>query len=122
MSEDDGHESGCDTVDGSPASDTHSSPFPERRFLNTNQKQQGEMRRSNAHTRTQMKAAVRTVVVPPLRVINNNNNQYQHGNTGNAHTRTLSNLRFSYSVLERACSLSLIKLNVTTCILRMQCF
>ncbi|XP_060784270.1 homeodomain-interacting protein kinase 3a isoform X2 [Neoarius graeffei] len=81
MSEDDGHESGCDTVDGSPASDTHSSPFAERRFLNTNQKQGAETQRSNARTETQIKPAVRTVVVPPLRVINNNNNQQQHSNT-----------------------------------------
>ncbi|XP_017329873.1 homeodomain-interacting protein kinase 3a isoform X1 [Ictalurus punctatus] len=80
MSEDDGHESGCDTVDGSPASDTLSSPFPERRFLNTNQKQEAETRRSNMRTETTIKPAVRTVVVPPLRVINNNNNQQQHGN------------------------------------------
>ncbi|KAI5105482.1 homeodomain interacting protein kinase 3a [Silurus meridionalis] len=81
MSEDDSHESGCDTVDGSPASDTHSSPFAERRFLNTNQKRESEMRRSNTHTGTQIKPAVRTVVVPPLRVINNINNQHYHGNT-----------------------------------------
>lgn len=87
MSEDDGHESGCDTVDGSPASDTHGSPFAERRFLNTNQKQGAETQRSNARTETQIKPAVRTVVVPPLRVINNNNNQQQHSNTGNTHTR-----------------------------------
>ncbi|XP_053091243.1 homeodomain-interacting protein kinase 3a isoform X3 [Pangasianodon hypophthalmus] len=81
MSEDDGHESGCDTVDGSPASDTHSSPFAERRFLNTNQKQEVEIRRSNTRTEMQIKPVIRTVVVPPLRVINNNNNQQQHGNT-----------------------------------------
>lgn len=87
MSEDDGHESDCDTVDGSPASDTHSSPFPERRFLNTNQKQEAKMQRSNTHTEAQIKPAVRTVVVPPLRVINNNNNHQQHGNTGNTSPR-----------------------------------
>ncbi|XP_026991092.2 homeodomain-interacting protein kinase 3a isoform X1 [Tachysurus fulvidraco] len=81
MSEDDGHESGCDTVDGSPASDSHSSPFPERHFLNTNQKQEVDMRRSNTHTEAQIKPVIRTVVVPPLRVFNNNNNQQQHSNT-----------------------------------------
>ncbi|XP_053362151.1 homeodomain-interacting protein kinase 3a isoform X1 [Clarias gariepinus] len=81
MSEDDGHESGCDTVDGSPASDTHASPFAERRFLNTNQKQEAEIRRNSAHTEVQIKPAVRTVVVPPLRVLNNNNNHQHHGNT-----------------------------------------
>lgn len=98
MSEDDGHESGCDTVDGSPASDTLSSPFPETRFLNTNQKQEAETRRSNMRTETTIKPAVRTVVVPPLRVINNNNNQQQHGNRGN--TNTLTDLTFLPSILQ----------------------
>uniref|UniRef100_A0AAR2JFY7 non-specific serine/threonine protein kinase n=1 Tax=Pygocentrus nattereri TaxID=42514 RepID=A0AAR2JFY7_PYGNA len=70
MSEDDGHESGCDTIDGSPASDTslgrHNSPFPERRFMNNNQNQEARVRRSQPQTELN-KPAVRTMVVPPLR-------------------------------------------------------
>ncbi|XP_062856885.1 homeodomain-interacting protein kinase 3a isoform X2 [Trichomycterus rosablanca] len=81
MSEDDGHESGCDAVDGSPASDIHSGLFPEKRFLNTNQKQKAEEQRVNTSIVTQTRPAVRTVVVPPLRVINNNHQQQQHGSS-----------------------------------------
>ncbi|KAK1804593.1 hypothetical protein P4O66_020587, partial [Electrophorus voltai] len=84
MSEDDGHESGCDTVDGSPASDTslghHGSPFNNRRFLNINNGvQEARGRRANAHT-LPGKPSVKTVVVTPMRVINNNNHLQQHLN------------------------------------------
>ncbi|MCJ8733647.1 hypothetical protein PDJAM_G00226020 [Pangasius djambal] len=72
MSEDE-RESGCDTVDGSPASDSSGradSPFLESRFIadgNQNCK-------SRASAETEMsKAPVRTMVVPPMRVQNNNN-------------------------------------------------
>ncbi|XP_056595614.1 homeodomain-interacting protein kinase 3a isoform X1 [Triplophysa dalaica] len=76
VSEDDGHESGCETVDGSPPSDSslgpHDSPFPERRFL-TNQNQNQEPLARCGHPDTRLnKPAVRTVVVPPMRVLNNN--------------------------------------------------
>uniref|UniRef100_A0A8C1HKV9 non-specific serine/threonine protein kinase n=1 Tax=Cyprinus carpio carpio TaxID=630221 RepID=A0A8C1HKV9_CYPCA len=76
ISEDDGHESGCETVDGSPPSDSslgpHDSPFPERRFLtNQNQNQKPQARRGHPNT-VLNKPAVRTVVVPPMRVLNNN--------------------------------------------------
>ncbi|CAM4734404.1 unnamed protein product [Leuciscus chuanchicus] len=76
ISEDDGHESGCETVDGSPPSDSslgpHDSPFPERHFLtNQNQNQEPQARRGHPDTRLN-KPAVRTVVVPPMRVLNNN--------------------------------------------------
>ncbi|XP_066556580.1 homeodomain-interacting protein kinase 3a isoform X2 [Amia ocellicauda] len=69
---DDEQESGCDTVDGSPASDSsgqNDSPFMESRFLpDTNQ---------NRETRVPpvtepSKPVVRTMVVPPMRVRNNN--------------------------------------------------
>uniref|UniRef100_A0A8C1QUU9 non-specific serine/threonine protein kinase n=1 Tax=Cyprinus carpio TaxID=7962 RepID=A0A8C1QUU9_CYPCA len=84
ISEDDGHESGCETVDGSPPSDSslgpHDSPFPERRFLtNQNQNQEPQARRGHPSTAPN-KPAVRTVVVPPMRVLNNNHhrNNEQH--------------------------------------------
>uniref|UniRef100_A0A673IL30 non-specific serine/threonine protein kinase n=1 Tax=Sinocyclocheilus rhinocerous TaxID=307959 RepID=A0A673IL30_9TELE len=84
ISEDDGHESGCETVDGSPPSDSslgpHDSPFPERRFLtNQNQNQEPQARRGHPSTALN-KPAVRTVVVPPMRVLNNNHhpNNEQH--------------------------------------------
>ncbi|KAG9271986.1 homeodomain-interacting protein kinase 3 isoform X3 [Astyanax mexicanus] len=95
MSEDDGHESGCDTIDGSPASDTslgpNNSPFPERLFINNNQNQEAQVQRTEPQAELN-KPAVRTMVVPPLRVINNNNYQqhihqqpsgeYHHTSTG----------------------------------------
>lgn len=84
ISEDDDHESGCETVDGSPPSDSslgpHDSPFPERRFLtNQNQNQEPQARRGHPNT-VLNNPAVRTVVVPPMRVLNNNHhpNNVQH--------------------------------------------
>ncbi|KAK3548951.1 hypothetical protein QTP70_021662, partial [Hemibagrus guttatus] len=72
MSEDE-RESGCDTVDGSPASDSSGradSPFLESSYIadgNQNYK-------SHVNAETEMnKAPVRTMVVPPMRVQNNNN-------------------------------------------------
>lgn len=80
MSEDDGHESGCDTVEGSPASDTSTSPRDNStyRYLDNN----------NHNNRPPLAAmvaplpspavqgrsprGVRTMVVPPMRVQNNN--------------------------------------------------
>ncbi|XP_008296843.1 homeodomain-interacting protein kinase 3-like isoform X2 [Stegastes partitus] len=80
MSEDDGHESGCDTVEGSPTSDTSTSPRGSRpyRYLDN----------SNHNNRPPLAAVVaplpspagpgrshggiRTMVVPPMRVQNNN--------------------------------------------------
>ncbi|XP_067152277.1 homeodomain-interacting protein kinase 3 isoform X2 [Apteryx mantelli] len=65
---DDEQESGCDTVDGSPTSDSsgHDSPFVENGFVaNTNK---------NTETRTSVnseaKSAVCTMVVPPMRLEN----------------------------------------------------
>ncbi|KAL7885410.1 hypothetical protein AOLI_G00057050 [Acnodon oligacanthus] len=100
MSEDDGHESGCDTIDGSPASDTslgrHNSPFPERRFMNNNQNQEARVRRSQPQTELN-KPAVRTMVVPPLRVVTNNNYQ-QH-----LHQQPSGEQHHTSTVLESSC-------------------
>ncbi|XP_028649724.1 homeodomain-interacting protein kinase 3-like isoform X3 [Erpetoichthys calabaricus] len=71
MSEDE-QESGCDTVDGSPTSDSsgqNDSPFIERRFLDDDN-QNNEVRDRQEPEPT--KPAVRTMVVPPMRVQNNN--------------------------------------------------
>lgn len=76
MSEDE-QESGCDTVDSSPASDASghgASPFVERRFI-PGGNQNCEPRVACVAPETEpSKPTVRTVVVPPMRVQNNNNN------------------------------------------------
>ncbi|XP_043406106.1 homeodomain-interacting protein kinase 3 isoform X4 [Chelonia mydas] len=78
---DDEQESGCDTVDGSPTSDSsgHDSPFVESSFVdNTNQNT--ETRNSvNAET----KPDVCAVVVPPIRIENRLNLDEQMVNTDN---------------------------------------
>ncbi|XP_063293665.1 homeodomain-interacting protein kinase 3 isoform X1 [Pelobates fuscus] len=75
---DDEPESGCDTVDGSPSSDSsgHDSPFVESSFVrDPNQ---------NTETRTSEKAeskpAVCTVVVPPIRIENRRVNSHRVSN------------------------------------------
>ncbi|KAM4602815.1 LOW QUALITY PROTEIN: homeodomain-interacting protein kinase 3 [Polymixia lowei] len=74
---DDEQESGCDTVDGSPASDSsgHSnSPFTERHYIADNN-QNCEPRVACVAPETEPgKPTVRTMVVPPMRMQNNNNN------------------------------------------------
>ncbi|XP_060779174.1 homeodomain-interacting protein kinase 3 isoform X2 [Neoarius graeffei] len=71
MSEDE-RESGCDTVDGSPASVSSGragSPFLESRYL-----ADGNQNHKSMNAEMEMsKAPVRTMVVPPMRVQNNNN-------------------------------------------------
>ncbi|NWQ72881.1 HIPK3 kinase, partial [Columbina picui] len=60
--------SGCDTVDGSPASDSsgHDSPFVENGFVaNTNKNKE-----ARASVNPETKSAVCTVVVPPMRLGN----------------------------------------------------
>lgn len=84
---DDEQESGCDTVDSSPASDGHSnSPFIERRYV-ANSNQNCEPRVACVAPETEpSKPTVRTVAVPPMRVQNNNNStavSETPGNTGN---------------------------------------
>uniref|UniRef100_A0A9J8CT13 non-specific serine/threonine protein kinase n=1 Tax=Cyprinus carpio carpio TaxID=630221 RepID=A0A9J8CT13_CYPCA len=92
ISEDDGHESGCETVDGSPPSDSslgpHDSPFPERRFLtNQNQNQEPQARRGHPSTAPN-KPAVRTVVVPPMRVLNNNHHRNNEQHTAESYCQS----------------------------------
>ncbi|KAM6950217.1 homeodomain-interacting protein kinase 3 isoform 2-T2 [Lycodopsis pacificus] len=87
---DDEQESGCDTVDSSPASDAsdgHSnSPFARQRFIaDGNQNRQPRVACVAPETEPS-KPTVRTVVVPPMRAQNNNNNYYptvsdMYGNT-----------------------------------------
>lgn len=89
---DDEQESGCDTVDSSPASDAsaHSnSPFTQRRFI-ADGNQNCEPRVACVAPETEpSKPTVRTVVVPPMRVQNNNNNpavSETYGHTGKTWT------------------------------------
>lgn len=89
---DDEQESGCDTVDSSPPSNTsghNSSPFIERRYL-AGSNQNCEPRVACVAPQTEpSKPTVRTVVVPPMRLHNSNNNHPAamssdaSGNTGN---------------------------------------
>uniref|UniRef100_A0AAX7TIE4 non-specific serine/threonine protein kinase n=1 Tax=Astatotilapia calliptera TaxID=8154 RepID=A0AAX7TIE4_ASTCA len=85
---DDEQESGCDTVDSSPASHTsgHSnSPFTERRYIADSNQNCEPCVACVAPETEPSKPTVRTVVVPPMRVQNNNNNNpavsETHGNT-----------------------------------------
>ncbi|KAM7396246.1 hypothetical protein PAMP_019303 [Pampus punctatissimus] len=80
MSEDDGHESGCDTVEGSPTSDTSISPRGNSsyRFLdNSNHNNRPPLAAMVAPlpspaVQGRSPRGVRTMVVPPMRVQNNN--------------------------------------------------
>ncbi|XP_034731012.1 homeodomain-interacting protein kinase 3 isoform X6 [Etheostoma cragini] len=86
---DDEQESGCDTVDSSPASDAshHSnSPFTQRRFIADSNQNCEPCVACVAPETEPSKPTVRTVVVPPMRLQNNNNNYYPivsetYGNT-----------------------------------------
>ncbi|KAM3870639.1 homeodomain-interacting protein kinase 3-like [Diretmus argenteus] len=81
MSEDDGHESGCDTVEGSPTSDTSTSPHgnsPYRYLDNSNHNNRPPLATVVARLATpavqgRSPRGIRTMVVPPMRVQNNNN-------------------------------------------------
>ncbi|XP_050191019.1 homeodomain-interacting protein kinase 3 [Myiozetetes cayanensis] len=65
---DDEQESGCDTVDGSPTSDSsgHDSPFVENGFVANNNKN----KEARASVNPETKSTVCTVVVPPMRLEN----------------------------------------------------
>ncbi|XP_067275785.1 homeodomain-interacting protein kinase 3 isoform X2 [Pseudorasbora parva] len=68
---DDERESGCDTVDGSPASVSSSradSPFLEATYINDNNQ---NCKANGATEAESAKLPIRTMVVPPLRVQNN---------------------------------------------------
>ncbi|KAG7214870.1 hypothetical protein INR49_005139 [Caranx melampygus] len=80
MSEDDGHESGCDTVEGSPASDTSTSPRGNShyRYLDNSNHNSCPALASmvaplpSPAVQGRSPRGVRTMVVPPMRVQNNN--------------------------------------------------
>lgn len=82
MSEDDGHESGCDTVEGSPASDTSTSPRGHSghyRYLDNSNHNSCPALASmvvaplpSPAVQGRSPRGVRTMVVPPMRVQNNN--------------------------------------------------
>lgn len=77
---DDEQESGCDTVDGSPTSDSsgHDSPFVENGFVaNTNKNKE-----ARAAVNPETKSALCTVVVPPMRLENRLHLDEQMVNTG----------------------------------------
>ncbi|XP_037104328.1 homeodomain-interacting protein kinase 3 isoform X1 [Syngnathus acus] len=81
---DDEQESGCDTVDISPASNgNNTSPYPQRRYI-ANSNQNCKPRVTCVALETQpSKPAVRTAAVPPMRVQNNNTGVGEApGNTG----------------------------------------
>ncbi|XP_037833998.1 homeodomain-interacting protein kinase 3a isoform X2 [Kryptolebias marmoratus] len=80
MSEDDGHESGCDTVEGSPTSDSSTSPRGNGayRYLNNNNRPPlaGVLAPlSSPAEQDRSPRGIRTMVVPPMRVQRNNNAQ-----------------------------------------------
>ncbi|XP_034094550.1 homeodomain-interacting protein kinase 3-like isoform X3 [Gymnodraco acuticeps] len=83
MSEDDGHESGCDTVEGSPTSDTLTSPrgnSPYRYLDNSNHNNRPSLAAMVAPlpspaVQGRSPRGVRTMVVPPMRVQNNNSHR-----------------------------------------------
>ena len=88
VSEDDGHGSGCETVEGSPKSDTSTSPHsngPYRYLGNSNRNNRpplAAMVAGLAAPAAQGRSALRTMVVPPMRVQNNN---YSVGTEGRGH-------------------------------------
>ncbi|KAJ8002796.1 hypothetical protein DPEC_G00162690 [Dallia pectoralis] len=75
MSEDDGHGSGCDLVDGSPASDSNHSPYLEGRYLgNRNHQPPDILTIGTAAGNKASKPPVKTMVVCPMRMSHSNNN------------------------------------------------
>ncbi|XP_043981096.1 homeodomain-interacting protein kinase 3-like isoform X1 [Gambusia affinis] len=78
MSEDDGHESGCDTVEGSPSSDTSTSQRGNNayRYLNNNNRSPSAAvlaPLASPSEQDRRPRGIRTMVVPPMRVQTNNN-------------------------------------------------
>lgn len=78
MSEDDGNESGRDTVEGSPTSDTSTSPRGNGayRYLNNNNRPPlagGLAPLTPPTEQYRSPCGIRTMVVPPMRVQSNNN-------------------------------------------------
>ncbi|XP_064192229.1 LOW QUALITY PROTEIN: homeodomain-interacting protein kinase 3-like [Anguilla rostrata] len=78
---DEEQESGCDTVDGSPASDSsgpNESPFMESRYISDGNRNREPRPARIAPATEPGKPAVRTMVVPPMRVHNNNSIADEH--------------------------------------------
>ncbi|XP_007558650.1 homeodomain-interacting protein kinase 3a isoform X2 [Poecilia formosa] len=103
MSEDDGHESGCDTVEGSPSSDTSTSQRGNNayRYLNNNNRSPLAAvlaPLTSPSEQDRRPRGIRTMVVPPMRVQTNNNTR----NTQERVQRTASE---SWSRSKGRCSL-----------------
>ncbi|XP_049580330.1 homeodomain-interacting protein kinase 3a [Syngnathus scovelli] len=84
MSEDDGHESGCETVEGSPASNTSTSPrgsspycFLDNSNHNSRPTFDAVPRLPSPPVQGRSPRELRTMVVPPMRVQNNNTQRAQ---------------------------------------------
>ncbi|KAJ8281351.1 hypothetical protein GJAV_G00066600 [Gymnothorax javanicus] len=78
---DEEQESGCDTVDGSPASDSsgqNESPFMATRYISDGNQNREPRPARVAPATDPGKPAVRTMVVPPMRVHNNNSIANDH--------------------------------------------
>ncbi|XP_014864636.1 PREDICTED: homeodomain-interacting protein kinase 3-like isoform X2 [Poecilia mexicana] len=103
MSEDDGHGSGCDTVEGSPSSDTSTSQRGNNayRYLNNNNRSPLAAvlaPLTSPSEQDRRPRGIRTMVVPPMRVQTNNNTR----NTQERVQRTASE---SWSRSKGRCSL-----------------
>ena len=88
VSEDDGHGSGCETVEGSPKSDSSTSPHSNVPYCylgngnHNNCPPLASMVAGLGAPAAQGRSALRTMVVPPMRVQNNN---YSVGPEGRSH-------------------------------------
>lgn len=103
MSEDDGHESGCDTVEGSPSSDTSASRRGNRAYRYLNNNNRSPLAAVLApltppSEQEQRPRGIRTMVVPPMRLHSNNN-------TRNAQERVQRAVSESWSRSKGRCSL-----------------
>uniref|UniRef100_I3JYD9 non-specific serine/threonine protein kinase n=1 Tax=Oreochromis niloticus TaxID=8128 RepID=I3JYD9_ORENI len=109
MSEDDGHESGCDTVEGSPSSDTSTSPRGNSsyRYLdNSNHNNHPSLAAVVAPlpsptVQGRSPRGIRTMVVPPMRVQNNNTQGIEERVQRNGHTPSSIPLLPSAPLLSR---------------------
>ncbi|KAM4734416.1 homeodomain-interacting protein kinase 3-like isoform 1-T1 [Anableps anableps] len=103
MSEDDGHESGCDTVEGSPSSDTSTSQRGNSayRYLNNNNRSPLAAvlaPLTSPSEQDRRPRGIRTMIVPPMRVQTNNN-------TRNTQERLQRAVSESWSRSKGRCSL-----------------
>lgn len=102
MSEDDGHESGCDTVEGSPSSDTSTSRRGNSAYRYLNNNNRSPLAAVLApltppSEQDQRPRGIRTMVVPPMRLHSNNNTRNTQERFHRAGQWTnMSSSRFSY--------------------------